>query len=96
MTGFSGIVLPRFLSEELIFLNQWGITFGGTLRNLQASNYSQNWIIGCFLIVILSKNSMQLKDTFIPSYMMAFCLSVFTLLAILNISGYSEFLYFNF
>lgn len=105
MFGFSGITLPGFLSEELMFLNQWGITFGGFLKNIQSvysipiwqANYLiPVWIIAGFLIVMLSKNSMQLKNTFIPSYKMAFCFSILVLWTISNIGGYSEFLYFNF
>lgn len=98
MMGLSGVTLPGFLSNKLVFLQQYGIDFGGFVDSINGSYYTPIWIFFGFILVILLKNSIQLLNTFkIKTYYLLFTVSCFfTSLLFLNSIRTTEFLYFDF
>ncbi|MDD3475876.1 MAG: MBOAT family protein [Sulfurimonas sp.] len=96
MFSLTYVILPEKLENKLAFLNQYGIEFDKWTTNINGSNWTAIWIIFGFYLILLFKNSMEKKETFMPSiknsciFIIAFTISFYKL------SGYSEFLYFRF
>ena len=95
MFGFTGIELSSKYVEKLSFLNEYGVTFGQWLHNIDG-NKSGTWLIAAFLIVLLGKNSMELRERFKPNKWYLIFSVLLTIYAVSNINKLSEFLYFNF
>lgn len=97
MIGNNGIVLPitsfnHWLSIKIPTLNlndAW-------LNNIYAEKYIFSIIGIVFILILTQKNSTQLHTTFKTNLFWLIFLSVILSIAILNMSGVHEFLYFNF
>ena len=96
MLGFNNIVLPSFLSHKLSFLSIYGVSFGEFIVNIQGDIYTIVFLLGCFPILILSKNSIQMTRNFKPKLLTVILISFIFVITILKFSNYSEFLYFRF
>jgi alginate O-acetyltransferase complex protein AlgI len=96
MFGFSGIVLPNELSNKLTLLIQYGIGFGGFVENIKGDKFTPIWIIAGFILILLFKNSMEKRDSFLLNYKTSIFSGFLFVYAILSINRVSEFLYFNF
>jgi len=95
MFGMSGIVFSSKYTEKLSFLSEYGIEFGAWLPNIDG-NKSGTWIFVGLIIVLLCKNSMQLKETFKPNKWYLLFSIIIMMYAVSNMNKLSEFLYFNF
>ena len=95
MAGLSGIEFSTKYAQKLSFLSDYGVTFGQWLHNINGSK-SISWIFIALLVVLIAKNSMQLRESFKPNkWYLIFSVSM-ALYAISNLNKLSEFLYFNF
>ncbi|SFV53543.1 Probable poly(beta-D-mannuronate) O-acetylase [hydrothermal vent metagenome] len=89
---FGEIILPQILSSKLSFLSisseKWSSIFYSTPEIFV-------WIILGFIISLFFKNSMQLREKFIPTpfYMLW---TILSLMSIFILYRKSEFIYFNF
>lgn len=97
MFGYNGIQLPEVLSSRLAFLTQFHISFGASPMS-QVKDAILYIMVG-LLIVLVSKNSIQLTENFKPNFFNAVFISItllFGLISIYALKNVSEFLYFNF
>jgi D-alanyl-lipoteichoic acid acyltransferase DltB (MBOAT superfamily) len=95
MFGMSGIELSTKYAEKLSFLSDYGVTFGHWLHNIDGSK-SITWIFAAVVLVLIAKNSMELRESFKPNkWYLLFSISI-AMYSISNINKLSEFLYFNF
>jgi D-alanyl-lipoteichoic acid acyltransferase DltB (MBOAT superfamily) len=92
---FGDIILPIQLENRLNFLAQYGISFGSWLRGVGADIYIFIWIFIAFIVVLLFKNSMELKNNFKPNFIYMISTILF-FLTIFLMYRESEFIYFNF
>jgi D-alanyl-lipoteichoic acid acyltransferase DltB (MBOAT superfamily) len=92
---FGDIILPIQLENRLDFLSQYGVTFGTWLRGVGADIYIFIWMIFTFIVVLLFKNSMQLRDDFKLNFIYMISTILFSLTIFLMYRE-SEFIYFNF
>lgn len=96
MFGLSGIVLPNFLEEKLVFLTKYGVGFDGFIARIGDKSTILFLLLG-FILALAFKNSIEKMISFQPSYQ-----KIIKLIFILLLSFYSmiavktEFLYFNF
>ncbi len=95
MFGFSGIEFSSKYAEKLAFLNDYGVTFGEWLHHING-NKSVSWILIGLIIVLATKNSMQLRESFKPNKWYLIFSIVLMMYAVSNLNKLSEFLYFNF
>ncbi len=93
---FGSFVIPKSLEYRLTSLRQYGIEFGDWMPNIGGNKYTVLMIVVCLLGVFILKNSMQLIDTYKPTYIYQVFTAVILSISILNLSKVSEFLYFNF
>jgi alginate O-acetyltransferase complex protein AlgI len=97
MFGFNGFQLPETLHSYLTFLSQYRISFVSS--NLAGVNDAILLILIGLMIVLVSKNSIQLTEKFKPNFLHALFLSSALLIGLISIyalKNASEFLYFNF
>ena len=95
MIGLNGIELSSKYSEKLSLLSEYGVTFGVWLENING-NKSGTWLLISLIIVLFTKNSMELKNIFkanILFFIISVCLFFY---AVSSMHKLSEFLYFNF
>ena len=92
---FGSLVLPAALSKKLGFLNQFGVEFGSWINGIKGEPLTIVWIFSGFILILLFKNSMQLRNSFKPNifYMIS---TVLLFLTIFMLYRKSEFIYFNF
>lgn len=90
------IVLPNFLSSRLAFLQEYGITFGGFIENIEGDYFTPFWLLAGLIITIYAKNSQELILNKAKLYTKSFFFAILFIIAILNMNNVSEFLYFNF
>jgi len=95
MFGFTGIEFSSKYAEKLAFLNDYGITFGEWLHHING-NKSVSWILIGFIIVLATKNSKQLRESFKPTKWYLIFSILLMMYAVSNLNKLSEFLYFNF
>ncbi len=95
MFGFTGVELSAKYAQKLAFLSDYGVTFGHWLHNMNG-NKSYTWIFIAFIIVLAFKNSMQLRESFKPSWKNLLFSVILFVYAASNLNKLSEFLYFNF
>jgi len=95
MFGFTGIEFSSKYTEKLAFLNDYGITFGEWLHHIDG-NKSVSWILIGFIIVLATKNSKQLRESFRPNKWYLIFSIVLMMYAVSSLNKLSEFLYFNF
>ncbi len=97
MLGFNGVTLPAALSTKLAFLTNFNVVFGGF--SLTGIKDALIFVLAALLVVIISKNSIQLSERFKPNFVNAVFISSALLLGLISIyalKNASEFLYFNF
>ena len=94
MLGFSGIVLPAGLAGKLGFLAPAGVLFGEF--TLQSPARAALLLAVSLALVLFWRNSMELEKDFTPGLRQAVWVGAMALVAILSLTGISEFLYFNF
>jgi len=95
MFGFTGIEFSSKYAEKLAYLNDYGITFGEWLHHING-NKSVSWILIGLIIVLATKNSKQLRESFKPTKWYLIFSIVLMMYAVSNLNKLSEFLYFNF
>ncbi|MBE0515625.1 MBOAT family O-acyltransferase, partial [Sulfurimonas sp.] len=98
MFSLSNVVLPNPLSTKLAFLQDYGITFGGWVANIDNDGGKSlvPFCIFAFIIILLFKNSMQKMKSFTPNKKVAVFTAFLLSFGILSLTKVSEFLYFNF
>ncbi len=96
MIGITGISLPNALSSKLSFLSQYGVKFGNFIHETGGNIYTIAWLIGGVVLVLAFRNSMQMIDTYKPSYVTLSFSVILFVVSILSMNKVSEFLYFNF
>ena len=100
MAGLSGVVLPSFLGEKLSVLKNYGVEFGGMLRDINSEGFGIGYIVYLLAFSIMAAliliNSDETAKRFGPNGVTAFITSVVFFFALSNITKASEFLYFNF
>jgi D-alanyl-lipoteichoic acid acyltransferase DltB (MBOAT superfamily) len=89
------IMLPIQLENKLSFLADYGVLFGSWLRGVNANITIFLWVLGAFIITLLFRNSMQLRDSFKPNFIYMISTILF-FLSIFLMYRESEFIYFNF
>ena len=90
------VVLSEKLASKLIFLQDYGITFGEITKHIGDGSKSLNWLLAGFILILFFKNSMELQKTFQHNYKTAFFGAICFIAGILSLNKVSEFLYFNF
>ncbi|SHO80917.1 Probable poly(beta-D-mannuronate) O-acetylase [hydrothermal vent metagenome] len=96
MFSLDYVVLPSFLKNKLIILEQYNIEFGAFITNIDANRAIILWLIGGFMIILLFKNSMQQLKLFKPTLINSLIFIIAFTISFYKLSGYSEFLYFRF
>jgi len=97
MIGFSGIVLPNFLSSKLAFLSNYGIDFGNYLvRNINGNAITILWIVVGFILVLTFNNTNNFHKTFYPKIRYQIAYIFITIYSLMSLNKLSEFLYFQF
>lgn len=96
MIGLSGIILPSAFSNKLVFLSQYGVEFGGFVKNIKGDIFTPLWIIIGLIFVIIFKNSIEKIQSNKLNLKMALFSSFIFFYEILYLNKVSEFLYFNF
>lgn len=82
--------------SRLSSLKSYGVTFGGMFESISGSKFTVVAIILALLLVVLFKNSMEKRDTFILNYKTLILTAICLVGGILSLNKVSEFLYFNF
>jgi len=96
MLGMNEVMLPEKYASKLTFLSDFGITFGSVFGDINGKAQTIVYIILGFILVLKFKNSMEIRDAFVPTRLnLLFTLALF-LTAVSMMSTVSEFLYFNF
>ena len=95
MVGLSGIKIHTILQSKLSFLSSYGIEFG-PYDTIHLPALEVLWFIVAFILVLIFKNSMQIRDSFKLSYKSLLLATFCFLFGVLSLNKVSEFLYFNF
>ena len=95
MFGMSGIEFSSKYADKLDFLHEYGVTFGEWLHHIDG-NKSVSWIVIGLLLVLFSKNSMEISKSFKANRKYLIFMLLVLLTALSSMSQFSEFLYFNF
>ena len=96
MFSLDNIVIDMKFKEKLIFLENYGIEFNRVTENLEGGSDIINFLIMSFLIVLLSKNSMEFKNNFKSDILRLLFTTFLFIYSIFYFNRFSEFLYFNF
>lgn len=98
MFNLDNVVLPNPLATKLAFLQDYGISFGGWIANIDGDGgkYLIPLCIFAFIIILLFKNSMQKMKSFTPNKKVAVFTAFLLSFGIISLTKVSEFLYFNF
>ena len=95
MLGLNGFVLPSFLGNWS-FLFPESVAFGGVFTHINGDVKTLFWILFSAIIVFGCPNSNYMRETFkCEPKRLLFSVLIFGL-SVLNLSSYSEFLYFDF
>jgi D-alanyl-lipoteichoic acid acyltransferase DltB (MBOAT superfamily) len=96
MVGLSGVVLP----EKYVFMfdatYDIGIKFGTVFASIHGKAQTTGYIIGTIVLVLITKNSIQLKDNFQTTKLNLLFSLILFFVSLSMMSRISEFLYFNF
>ena len=92
---FGKVVFPAALESKLAFLGQYGVEFGSWINGIKGEPLTILWLSAGLVVVLLFKNSMQLRSSFKPNlfYMIS---TILFFLSIFILYRKSEFIYFNF
>ena len=96
MFNIDNLVLPLMLEKWAGPLLPSEVNFGGFLTNVKGGPDTVFWIFLGFLIILIPKNSMKIRDEFVLSKYTSLISSVLFFVAALYAAKQSEFLYFNF
>ncbi|MFA5216010.1 MBOAT family protein [Sulfuricurvum sp.] len=96
MLGFSGIMLPEKYTKGLMFLQQYGIEFGGVFGDIQGKAQTIVYIVVATIITLKLKNAMEMVKEFQPTRLNLLYTMALFFTALSMMSRVSEFLYFNF
>ena len=96
MFNIDNLVLPLILEKWAGTLLPSGVNFGGFLTNVKGGPDTVFWIFLGFLIILIPKNSMKIRDEFVLSKYSSLISAVLFFVATLFAAKQSEFLYFNF
>ncbi|PPK57116.1 D-alanyl-lipoteichoic acid acyltransferase DltB (MBOAT superfamily) [Malaciobacter marinus] len=96
MFSLNNVVLHPMFESRLSSLKSYGVAFGGMFENISGSKFTVVVIILALLLVVLFKNSMEKRDTFILNYKTLILTAICLVGGILSLNKVSEFLYFNF
>ncbi len=95
MLGLNGVILPESLAGGLGFLTRYNVSFGGFVME-DFLHQAVPVLLGCLLLVLAAKNSLELKQKFKPSPLNAVFIATLAITAILSLTRVSEFIYVNF
>lgn len=95
MFSLEHIVLPLGLQDRLDFLSDYDVDFA-SMFEVQGTSFVAIWIFVFTLVILFSKNSMQLSEKFRATTFYAFVSALLFIIAVFNMNKISEFLYFNF
>jgi len=93
---FGDILIAHKWVNKLEFIKDAGFTPGFWSQNLGNGEKAIYFIIVSFLITLVFKNSIELKNNFKINYKSFIFISVIFVIALSNLNKISEFLYFNF
>jgi len=96
MFSLGDIMLSQGLARHLVFLQEYGVVFGPWLQEITGNMTTVLWLVGAFILILFSKNSMEKIKSFQPNWFSFTLTSLYLLIGVLSISTKSEFLYFNF
>lgn len=96
MFGFSGIRLPDVVGRKFPMLSQYGVEFGNSLINIRGNFETLLWVFFAMVFVLIFKNSVELRERFVSSYLTVTTTVVALTASVLMLNKVSEFLYFNF
>jgi alginate O-acetyltransferase complex protein AlgI len=96
MIGINGVMLPEKYASKLTFLSDFGIIFGNVFSDINGKAQTIVYIILGFILILKFKNSMEMRDAFVPTKSNLFFTIALFLTAVSMMSTVSEFLYFNF
>jgi hypothetical protein len=89
-------MLPEKYAKGLMFLQQYGIEFGGVFGDIQGKAQTIVYIIVATVITLKLKNAMEMVKNFQPTRMNLLYAMALFFTALSMMSRVSEFLYFNF
>jgi D-alanyl-lipoteichoic acid acyltransferase DltB (MBOAT superfamily) len=95
MFSLDNLVLHGKLETVLSFLSTYGIEFG-QMFGVQGTSFVAVWLIVILLLVIFTKNSIQLLTNLKQNTFYAFITALLFVVALFDMNKISEFLYFNF
>ncbi len=96
MAGQTGVILPRFLGR-LPLIGDLDVQFGKHwLAGIQGKDETVWYLLGALVIVLTTRNSIQMTDSFKPGWKSLLFILAIAVYALLNMSKVSEFLYFQF
>jgi len=96
MFGFNSIVFTYKHYKYLSFMDNYdSISFGVVTEHIGGQSTVLNCILAAFFIISY-KNSIEMKQLYKPNIKNVCFISTVLIIAIFNISSFSEFLYFNF
>ena len=99
MFGMHGVVLPNFMKTVMAGIGMDGIEFGSFVNILKLINGDLTtplWFAVILPVLFLAKNSNALLASFRLVYPMAVAAAFLSVVSVLKLGGYSEFLYFRF
>jgi hypothetical protein len=96
MISLDNVVLDIKFKDKLLFLEDYGIKFAQVTKNLGGGSDILNFLIISFFIVLVLKNSMELKNSFKPDILRLLFTTFLFIYSIFYFNKFSEFLYFNF
>jgi len=98
MFSFDNVVLANSLSSKLSFLQDYGITFGGWVANVDSDGgkFLLPLLLLGFILILFFGNSNQKLKSFKLSYKTALFAGIAFIGGVLSLNKVSEFLYFNF
>jgi len=96
MFSLNNIVLPSSLEHKLLILKNYGVEFGGFTANLSVGKELIIYLIVSFIIVLFSKNSMELMNSLKLNRWTLFIHLIIIFISLSMLNTVSEFLYFNF
>jgi len=100
MLGQSGVVLPSLLANIFGPLKIFGVEFMPKIRLILAEIGGRDEtiikLILAFFLVLVARNSTEMSSSFRPTPRNVVFVTTLSLIALINMSSVSEFLYFNF
>jgi len=94
LIGLDGFLLHPYLEQKFYFLRTYGVEFGMWLTLFEPKKFVL-FIFLSFSIVFV-RNSNDLQGYFKPNILNLFIIIILLLYSILNLTNYSDFLYFDF